>query len=270
MNKKIEAEFIISKENNLLFWMFQLSWVVIAYNIVKIAIPLVDYTCGGYYLYNIFALEFVLGIFLPIFFGAILGGGDYGYAIIEYKLTNESKKEFLQSKIYFLMIGIILYLILSTGVGLCLDGIAQTFSGNFSSNLLIILQRFGGITLIWFLWGMISFFFSNLLKNTAISITLCILFYYAEQYITQYLPEKISKYGVVWNQKSVLIHLFSDKNIPFGIVQSAYNPSILSFFFLVLVICFCILGCFCIMKKQDIKTLKLFLQIKIKNQIMKI
>ena len=242
MNKKIRAEFIILKESPPFFWMLNLSWVIIAYNIVKIAIPLVNDAAGGYYLYNILALEIILAIFVPILLGALLGGVDYRNNIIQYKFTNESRKDFLKSKIIFLVLLVTGYLVISALIGIFWDICAGTFSGDFGSNLLLILERLMSVLVVWIMWGILGFFFSIVLKSTGLSVILCIFLYYAEQYIGSYLPNTISRFGVVWNQKSVLICFFSDESIPFGIVQSAYNSVWISSVFIVAVMIACILA----------------------------
>ena len=39
-----------------------------------------------------------MGIFFPIFLGTMLGGMDYHTSIMDYKLTNESQKDYIKSK----------------------------------------------------------------------------------------------------------------------------------------------------------------------------
>lgn len=223
MKNRLKAEYIILKENNIFFWVLQAVWIIVAYNVFYICVPSVTRLYGGFYTSNILALLFVMGIFFPIFLGAMLGGLDYNASIINYKLTNESQKDYIRSKLGLMMLLILVYVLVFFVAGITLDVLAETFIGKVGSIVLFDLERVILIAISWLVWGCISFFLAIVSKSMTVSVICSILIFYMEQFLNNYLPAGILRYGMVWNQKSLLGKFFSDDKAQFGIVQESFN-----------------------------------------------
>lgn len=208
MKNRLKAEYIILKEYSVFFWVLQAVWIIVAYNVFYICVPSVTRIYGGFYTSNILALLFVMGIFFPIFLGAMLGGMDYHTSIMDYKLTNESQKDYIKSKLGLMISLIFVYVLAFFAAGNILDILAETFIGKVGDILLLNLERTILIMVSWLVWGCISFFLAIVSKSMTVSAICCILIFYMEQFLNNYLPSNILKYGIVWNQKSLLESFF--------------------------------------------------------------
>ena len=88
-----------------------------------------------------------------------------------------------------------------------------------------------------------------------VSAICCILIFYMEQFLNNYLPLNILKYGIVWNQKSLLGKFFSDDKAQFGIVQSSFNSFGMAFVIVVVVTIISVLGSKIVLEKRYMKSI---------------
>ncbi|MCI8410621.1 MAG: hypothetical protein HFJ09_15395 [Lachnospiraceae bacterium] len=250
MKNRLKAEYIILKEYSIFFWILQAVWIIVAYNVFYICVPSVTRIYGGFYTSNILALLFVMGIFFPIFLGAMLGGLDYHASIMNYKLTNESQKDYIKSKLGLMTSLILAYVFVFFVAGSILDILVGTFIGKVEDILLFNLERTILVMFSWLVWGCISFFLAIVSKSMTVSAICCILIFYVEQFLNNYLPSGVLKYGIVWNQKSLLGKFFSDDKAQFGIVQSSFNSFGMACIIVVAVTIISILGSKIVLEKR--------------------
>lgn len=226
MKNKIKADLIVLCKTKMHKWILILLLIIIIYSLNSVASILQTPEEGGYYSYTILSLAYLIGIIEPIGIGSLLGGLDIKSKMIEFKLTNQSKKEWLICKTFALSIIDFTVLLCFNSAGLLIDVIRKSIYGSLET----ILFRFFIVLFVWILWGVIGFTFSLLLESPEISLLLCMILYYGEQYIGRYTPIPI---GIMWNQKSLEYHFFHSEEIPYGVVQSFYETPVKSFFFLI-------------------------------------
>lgn len=245
MNRREKAEFIILKGNKLFVWIIMGVLVIIGYNVFTVATDMQTSVEGGYYSYTMMTLSYLLGIVAPMTLGSLLGGTDENVGMMEYKLVNQTAKQWGVFKITLLIKLIMVFVISLNIVGIALDIYKGTMDGGYQINSCLLIKRFAIVIFIWFFWGCICFTMALLLKSSGFSLIIALCIYFGEQYIGQYIKVP---WGILWNQKGIEYHFFNNQNIPFGVVQSTYNNFYFSIIYMILMLLACLIIIFSYLK----------------------
>lgn len=220
MKNRVKSEIIIMCKSKFFIWILLSEVVLMTYNTFKVGSQMEIPIEGGYYTYISMTLTYLIGIVLPIAMGAFLGGFDENEKMIEYKLCNQSKNDWLLSKLLAIIGMTVLGLLIVSCIGILVDLMKGTFAGNTGINILLVIERFLIITLLWLFWGIFSLAIGLLFASPAASVAISLAIYFGEQYIGRFVR---IPFGILWNQKSIEHYFFNNSAAPFGVVQTSYE-----------------------------------------------
>lgn len=210
---RIAGELVVFRNSRLVLWCLAFWVFLVIYNIFSVATILQEDVPGGYYTYEALAQCFIMGIFFPVMVGAFMAGFDTQSKVLDYKLTNQSVKEWFFGKITVTIVINFVSVFAVMVVGLLCDMYANTFSGGIFYNIRLIIVRFFVTVLVWSFWGIVSFCISLGMENVITGIVLPLMIFYGEQYISQFMS---IKWGIVKNISNITSKPFNYSNLPFS------------------------------------------------------
>lgn len=243
MNNRTKSEALIILKNKYFVWISVGMLILMMYNIFSVASQMQIEIDGGYYTYTTMTLTYLLGVVEPIAIGAFLGGFDTSTNMIEYKLCNQSGRDWIFSKILLIVVSSIALLFVFNIFAIGID----TLKGTIYWNIPLMFIRFLVSVVVWLLWASISFTVALLIDSPGMSLTISLFIFFGEQYIERFVS---IPFGLTWNQKSLVHYFFNDEQVPFGVVQTSYASLDQSLIYIIIVIAISWIVSFLYLKKK--------------------
>ncbi|UTR16905.1 ABC transporter permease [Salipaludibacillus sp. LMS25] len=206
MNAWIKAETIKIKNNPLLITSLVLTFIFMVY-IVFDPFPYAELRIPGYFS-SVFLLSLtILGIVPIIILGSFLSYQEHSWNTFQLLLNSYNRVQTFFYKTCYILIASFLL----TTVTTLFSWVVHIFLGA-PGQLFIsqIIFQIVSVSLICFFWGELAFVVALLTKNVAFSIGALFLLNVLEPSLYLSFNENLLKYFIVFNQKGLLSHTFSN------------------------------------------------------------
>lgn len=225
----IWADVLILYKSSIIRWSLIICVMIISLVLYESSSLFISDVQIGYYINQLLITSSQFNVFVLVIAGAYIGASDFEWQT--YCLRNVNSNRFILwlSRMLLVLVASILFVSANIFIGIFFDvvgGSLEVVSINF-------FFKYFCVVIIVFFWGSFSYLLGSISRSFAISSSFVIGYILLESVFIRFIPDNLSRFLPIWNQKSLLLHFFSVREGAVAIVQQVSGNYLVSMFVIV-------------------------------------
>ena len=220
----IWADVLILYKSSIIRWSLIICLMIISLVLFESSSLFIGDSQIGYYINQLLITSSQFNVFILVIIGAFIGASDFEWKTYCLRNINSNRFVLWISRNLLVFFASILFVSANIFIGSFFDvvgGSLEVVSFDF-------LFKYFCVVMIVFFWGSLSFLIGSISRSFAISSSFVIGYILLESVLVRFVPDNLSRFLPLWNQKSLLLHFFSVREGAVAIVQQVSGNYLVS------------------------------------------